>query len=82
MRNPQCASNESGLVLRELFDPRSSGGPFLGHCQSFNEHSYYRLDNAVSAMEVLPTPRFYSVTLSEACFPIVNWPFLFFTKVI
>ncbi|KAK4742639.1 hypothetical protein SAY87_000640 [Trapa incisa] len=50
VRNSQCASNESGLVLRELFDPASSGGPFLGHCQSFNEH-YYQLDNDVSAME-------------------------------
>lgn len=60
MRNHQCAGNESGLVLREFFEPGASGGPFLGHCQSFNEHSYYRLDNTVLAMEVLLTPQFYS----------------------
>ncbi|KAK4802333.1 hypothetical protein SAY86_000536 [Trapa natans] len=50
VRNSQCASNESGFVLKELFNPSSSGGVFLGHCQSFNEH-YCRLDNAASAME-------------------------------
>ncbi|OWM71333.1 probable ubiquitin-like-specific protease 2B isoform X1 [Punica granatum] len=51
VRNAQCGSNESGLVLRELFEPGTSGGSFLGHCQSFNEQSYYPLDNGVSAME-------------------------------
>lgn len=59
LRNSQC-ENESGVVLREFFESGATTGPLLGQFQSFdNESSYYRLNGAMSQIEVylfvLPT---------------------------
>lgn len=46
--------NDSGLVLKDLFDPGASAGSLIGQCQSFDQKSsYYRLNGAISLMEVL-----------------------------
>ena len=46
--------NDSGLVLKDLFDPGASDGSLIGQCQSFDQKSsYYRLNGAISLMEVL-----------------------------
>lgn len=52
MRNSQSA-NESSMVLRDLFEPGASAGSLLGHCQSFDDKSFYHLNGTISAMEVL-----------------------------
>lgn len=49
MRNSQCL-NESGLVLRELFEPGAAPGSFLGRCLSFDQPAYY-LNGSLSAVE-------------------------------
>lgn len=51
MRNSQCV-NDPGLVLREFFDPGVAAGSLLG-CSSFDQSSYYRLNGAISQIEVL-----------------------------
>lgn len=52
-KNSQCV-NEPSLVLRDLFEPGTSSGSFLGHCQSFDDKSsYYRLNGTISPLEVL-----------------------------
>ncbi|XVF64889.1 hypothetical protein PTKIN_Ptkin09bG0203200 [Pterospermum kingtungense] len=51
MRNMESVS-DSGLVLRELFDPGVSTGSLLGQFQSFDQQSsYYNLNGAVSHRE-------------------------------
>ncbi|XP_030499235.2 probable ubiquitin-like-specific protease 2B [Cannabis sativa] len=51
MRNPECV-NESSLVLRDLFEPGTSAGSLLGHCQSFNEKSsFYNLNGTIPSMQ-------------------------------
>lgn len=53
MRNSQCV-NDSGLVLRDLFNPGTSAGSLMEPCQSFDQKSsYYRLDGAISHLGVL-----------------------------
>ncbi|XP_030528670.1 probable ubiquitin-like-specific protease 2B isoform X2 [Rhodamnia argentea] len=49
MRNSQCL-NESGLVLRELFEPGAATVSFLGRCLSFDQPAYY-LNGSLSAVE-------------------------------
>ncbi|XP_024028801.1 probable ubiquitin-like-specific protease 2B isoform X2 [Morus notabilis] len=51
MRPSQCV-NDSGLVLKDLFDPGASAGSLMGQCQSFDQKSsYYRLNGAISQLE-------------------------------
>ncbi|KAI6689227.1 hypothetical protein NL676_026055 [Syzygium grande] len=49
MRNSQ-GLNESGLVLRELFEPGAATGSFLGRCLSFDQPAYF-LNGPLSAVE-------------------------------
>ncbi|MBA0878413.1 hypothetical protein Goshw_006614, partial [Gossypium schwendimanii] len=52
MRN-MGSVNDSGLVLREFFDPGVTAGPLLGQFQSFDHPPYYNLNGAISPTEVL-----------------------------
>lgn len=46
--------NDSGLVLRELFEPGATSGSLLEHYQTFDQKSsYYHLNGALSPGEVL-----------------------------
>ncbi|GMJ02521.1 hypothetical protein HRI_003921300 [Hibiscus trionum] len=50
MRNMSSVS-DSGLVLREFFDPGVTTGPLLGQFQSFDQPPYYNLNGAISPTE-------------------------------
>ncbi|TYI43169.1 hypothetical protein ES332_A01G150400v1 [Gossypium tomentosum] len=50
MRNTGSV-NDSGLVLREFFDPGVTAGPLLGQFQSFDHPPYYNLNGAISPTE-------------------------------
>ncbi|XWS25380.1 hypothetical protein CRYUN_Cryun27aG0063700 [Craigia yunnanensis] len=51
MRNMESV-NDSGLVLREFFEPGVTTGSLLGQFQSFNQQtSYYNLNGAISPRE-------------------------------
>lgn len=53
MRNTQSA-NDSGLVLRDLFEPGATTGALLEQYQTFDQKSsYYHLNRAMSPGEVL-----------------------------
>ncbi|XP_044511692.1 probable ubiquitin-like-specific protease 2B isoform X3 [Mangifera indica] len=50
-RNLQCV-NDSGMVLREFFEPGATAGALLTQFQSFGQpSSYYPLNGAISAKE-------------------------------
>ncbi|KAG5045434.1 hypothetical protein GLYMA_06G095600v4 [Glycine max] len=71
--DPQSFNN-SGLVLKELFDPGATAGAMLGQCQSFDQRSSdYRFSGSIFSIEedtdlgnqfmYLPTdPNFQQVT--------------------
>ncbi|KAL5558497.1 hypothetical protein UlMin_034708 [Ulmus minor] len=50
VRNSQCI-NSSGLVLRDLLAPGTSAGSVLEQCPSFDQKSYYPLNEPISPME-------------------------------
>ncbi|GLU16085.1 hypothetical protein SLE2022_325350 [Rubroshorea leprosula] len=51
MRNLHC-DNDSGMVLREFFEPGAASGALLGQYQSFDQQSsYYHLNGAISSEE-------------------------------
>ncbi|XP_050213418.1 probable ubiquitin-like-specific protease 2B isoform X2 [Mercurialis annua] len=47
MRNSECI-NDSGLVLREFFEPGAAAGSLLGQCSSFEQPAFYTLNGAMS----------------------------------
>lgn len=50
--DPQSFNN-SGLVLKELFDPGATAGAMLGQCQSFDQRSSdYRFSGSIFSIEV------------------------------
>lgn len=50
--DPQSFNN-SGLVLKELFEPGATAGATLGQCQSFGQRSSdYRFNGSIFSMEV------------------------------
>lgn len=68
-RKLQCV-NDSGLFLREFFEPAATAGALLEQYQSFGQPpSYFHLNGAISKREVL--------TLLDHCFII-----LFICKII
>lgn len=51
-RNLHCG-NDSGMVLREFFEPGVASRALLGQFQSFDQpSSYYHLNGAISPGEV------------------------------
>jgi sentrin-specific protease 7 len=54
VRNSHCV-DDSGLVLRELFEPGVAAGSLLTHCPSFDQSSsyYHHLNDTMSQIEVL-----------------------------
>ncbi|KAJ8773332.1 hypothetical protein K2173_028509 [Erythroxylum novogranatense] len=51
VRNSECV-NDSGLVVREFFEPGVTAGSLLAQCSSFDQpSSYYRLNSAVAQIE-------------------------------
>ena len=52
MRNSHCV-DDSGLVLREFFEPGVAAGSLLAQCPSFDQSSsYYHLNDAMLQIEV------------------------------
>lgn len=50
--DPQSFNN-SGLVLKELFEPGASAGTLVGQCQSLDQRSSdYRFNGSIFSMEV------------------------------
>ncbi|KAL4272136.1 hypothetical protein GQ457_13G009550 [Hibiscus cannabinus] len=69
MRNMGSA-NDSGLVLREFFDPGVTAGPLLGQFQSFDQPPYYNLNGAISPTEEVQTGQQFAYLASgETGFP-------------
>lgn len=63
--DPQSFNN-SGVVLKELFEPGATAGTLLGHCQSFDRQSSdHRLNDSIFSMEVSTRVVFLSAL---ACF--------------
>ncbi|KAI9399517.1 hypothetical protein POPTR_002G105700v4 [Populus trichocarpa] len=51
VRNSHCV-DDSGLVLREFFEPGVAAGSLLTHCPSFDQSSsYYHLNDTMSQIE-------------------------------
>ncbi|GMI64890.1 hypothetical protein HRI_000158300 [Hibiscus trionum] len=69
MRNTGSV-NDSGLVLREFFDPGVTTGPLLGQFQSFDQPPYYNLNGAISPTEEMQTGQQFAYLASgETGFP-------------
>ncbi|XP_039023453.1 probable ubiquitin-like-specific protease 2B isoform X2 [Hibiscus syriacus] len=69
MRN-MGSVNDSGLVLREFFDPGVTTGPLLGQFQSFDQPPYYNLNEAISPTEEVQTGQQFTYLASgETGFP-------------
>ena len=52
LRSSECV-NDAGLVLQELLEPGATPGSLFGEYQSFDQKSsFYRLNRAISLMEV------------------------------
>ncbi|XP_020211361.1 probable ubiquitin-like-specific protease 2B isoform X2 [Cajanus cajan] len=50
--DPQSFNNNSGLVLKELFEPGATAGAMLGQCQSFDQRSSdYQFNGSIFSME-------------------------------
>ncbi|KAG4147431.1 hypothetical protein ERO13_D05G222200v2 [Gossypium hirsutum] len=72
MRNVETV-NDSGLVLREFFEPGVTAGSLLGQFQSFDQQpSYYNMNGAVSPREqedVQTGQQFVYLASGETSFP-------------
>ncbi|KAK8705542.1 hypothetical protein V6N13_049142 [Hibiscus sabdariffa] len=69
MRNMESV-NDSGLVLREFFDPGVTAGPLLGQFESFDQPPYYNLNGAISPTEEVQTGQQFAYLASgETGFP-------------
>ncbi|KAK8996793.1 hypothetical protein V6N11_020290 [Hibiscus sabdariffa] len=69
MRNMSSVS-DSGLVLREFFDPGVTTGPLLGQFHTFDQPQYYNLNGAISPTEEVQTGQQFDYLASgETGFP-------------